>query len=173
MTPGVASAPTNANAKVPVSATATATYHQCMKLQMLLRRRMLIQQFSLFALRELTYISCYSAFISLIYIFLAIPVLGWNVTIFNLTATNFNLQWKKLYTVVNQYANFYIIEVKSIRGTVLTLENVPGNITSTVIKGLKPSSKYRVGVFGIDSTGQPYKSLESDITTKEGKNSID
>lgn len=102
-------------------------------------------------------------------IFLAIPVLGWNVTIFNLSSTNFNLQWTKLYSVVNQHANFYIIEVKSVQGTVLNLETVPGNITSTVIKGLKPTSKYRVGVFGIDSVGQPYKSLESITTTKEGR----
>ena len=102
-------------------------------------------------------------------IFLAIPLLGWNVTIFNLTSTNFNLQWTKLYSVVNQYANFYLTEVKRFQGTVPTLETVPGNITSTIIKGLEPSSKYRVGVFGIDSIGQPYKSLESVITTKEGK----
>ena len=102
-------------------------------------------------------------------IFLAVPVLGWNVSIFNLTSTSFNLQWTKLYSVVNQYANFYIIEVKNVQGTVLTLEAVSGNITNTVIKELKPSSKYRVGVFGIDSVGQPYKSLESVATTKEGK----
>ena len=102
-------------------------------------------------------------------IFLAIPLLGWNVSIFNLTSTNFHLQWTNLYSVVNQYANFYLIEVKSVQGTVLTLETVPGNLTSTIIKGLEPSSKYRVGVFGIDSVGQPYKSLESVITTKEGK----
>ena len=101
--------------------------------------------------------------------FLAIQVLGWNVTIFNLTSTNFNLQWTKLYTVVNQYAKFYIIEVKIVQGTVLNLETVPGNITSMVVKGLKPTSKYRVGVFGIDSVGQPYKSSETVTTTKEGK----
>ena len=91
------------------------------------------------------------------------------MTIFNLTSTNLNLQWTKLFRVVNKYAKFYIIEVKSVQGTVLTLETVPGNITSTVIKGLKPSFKYRVGVFGIDSIGQPYKSLEIDTTTLEGR----
>ena len=91
------------------------------------------------------------------------------MTLFNLTSTNFNLQWTKLFSVVNKYATFYIIEVKSVQGTVLTLETVPGNITSTVIKGLKPSSKYRVGVFGIDSVGQPYKSLEIYTTTLEGR----
>ena len=102
-------------------------------------------------------------------IFLALPVLGWNVTIFNLTSTTFNLHWTKLFTVVNKYATFYIIEVKSVQGTVLTLETVPGHTTSIVIKGLKPSSKYRVGVFGIDSVGQSYKSLERVTTTKEGR----
>ena len=102
-------------------------------------------------------------------IFLALPVLGWNVTIFNLTSTTFNLHWTKLFTVVNKYATFYIIEVKSVQGTVLTLETVPGHTTSIVITGLKPSSKYRVGVFGIDSVGQSYKSLESVTTTKEGR----
>ena len=100
---------------------------------------------------------------------LAIPVLGWNVTILNLTSTNSNLQWTKLFTVVNQYAKFYIVEVKSVQGTVLNVLTISGNITSTVIKGLKPSTAYRVGVFGIDSVGQPYKSLESVTITKEGK----
>ena len=105
----------------------------------------------------------------IILLLLAIPVLGWNVTIFTLTSTDFNLRWTKLFTVVNKYAKFYIVEVKSVQETVLTLETVPGNTTSTVIKGLKPSSKYRVGVFGIDSVGQPYKSLEINTTTLEGR----
>ena len=95
-------------------------------------------------------------------------VSGWNPTILNLTSSSFNLQWTKLYTVVHQHAKFYIIEVKSIQGTILDVETVPGNATSTVIKGLRPSTKYRVGVFGIDSVGQPYKSLETVTTTKEG-----
>ena len=102
-------------------------------------------------------------------IFLALPLLGWNVTVFNLTSTSFNLQWTALFTVVNKYAKFYIIEVKSVQGTVITLETVPGHTTSTLIKGLKPSSKYHVGVFGINSVGQPYKSLERVTTTKEGR----
>ena len=95
-------------------------------------------------------------------------VSGWNTTVFDLTSSSFNLQWTKLYTVINQNATFYIVEVKSIQGTILDVETVPGNATSTVITGLKPSTKYRVGVFGIDSIGQPYKSLETVTTTKEG-----
>jgi hypothetical protein len=95
-------------------------------------------------------------------------VSGWNATIMNHTSSSFKLLWTKLYTVANLYAKFYIIEVKSIQGTILAVETVPGNATSTVIKGLRPSTKYRVSVFGVDSGGQPYKSLESVTTTKEG-----
>lgn len=50
----------------------------------------------------------------------------------------------------------------------LTIETFPGNTTNAVIKGLSPATKYRVGVFGIDGTGQPYKSFESVTTTKKG-----
>ncbi len=49
-----------------------------------------------------------------------------------------------------------------------TIETFPGNTTNAVIKGLSPSTKYRVGVFGVDGIGQPYKSLESVTTTGKG-----
>ena len=96
-------------------------------------------------------------------------VSGWNVTVFNLSSTSFNVHWTKLDKEVNRFAKFYIIEIKSFQGTILTVETVPGNATSTVIKGLGPSMKYRVVVFGIDSIGQPYKSLETAITTTTGR----
>ncbi|XP_078364332.1 uncharacterized protein LOC144648698 isoform X1 [Oculina patagonica] len=97
----------------------------------------------------------------------AIPVSGWNVTIYDLTSFSFTLQWTMLNSINNHYAAFYIVEVKSIQGTILAVETVPGNATTTVIKGLIPSTKYRVGVFGVDSIGQPYKSLESVTTTSK------
>ena len=71
-------------------------------------------------------------------------------------------------TVVNHHAKFYVVEVKSMQGTILTAETVFENVTSAVIKGLWPSTMYVASVFGVDSTGQPYKSLESVTTTKEG-----
>lgn len=74
----------------------------------------------------------------------------------------------KLNTVINEYAKFYIVEIKSIRDFVLTEAMFPGNTSTTVIKGLSSSTKYRVIVFGIDDIGQPYRSLESVITTKKG-----
>ena len=96
-------------------------------------------------------------------------VSGWNVTIFNLAFTSFNLNWTELHTVVKQSAKFYLVEVKSTQGTILAVETVPGDTTSTVIEGLSPSTKYRVDVFGVDSIGQPYKSLETTITTTKGR----
>ena len=72
-------------------------------------------------------------------------------------------------TVANHPAEFYIVEVKSIQGTILTAETVSQNTTSAVIKGLWPSTLYLVGVFGVDSIGQPYRSLETITSTKEGR----
>ena len=103
-----------------------------------------------------------------LFIYLAIPVFGWNVTIYNRTTTSFTLQWKRLITDNNHHSKFYIIEVKNIQGTILAVETVPGNDITTVIQGLRPSTKYRVSVFGIDGTGQPYKSLESVTATNTG-----
>ncbi len=51
----------------------------------------------------------------------------------------------------------------------MTVDVVPGNATTTVIRRLSPSTKYRVGVFGVDSTGQSYRSLENVTTTKKGR----
>ena len=102
------------------------------------------------------------------FIFLALPVFGWNVTIFNLTSTSFTLQWTKLDTDNNHYAKFYIVVVRSIQGTIVAVEIVPGNVTTTIIKRLAPSTKYHVSVFGVDGIGQPHKSLESIIASKKG-----
>ena len=95
-------------------------------------------------------------------------VLGWNVTILNAESTSLNLQWTRLDANVNHHARFYIIEVKSIGGVLLAMETVPGSATTTNIKGLKPSTKYRLVVFGVDDIGQPYKSEETVVTTTKG-----
>ncbi|KAL9953476.1 hypothetical protein ACROYT_G040898 [Oculina patagonica] len=99
--------------------------------------------------------------------FLAIPVFGWNVTILQTDSTSFTLQWTSLDANVNHSAKFYIIEVKSNHGILLAMETVPGNSTFTDFKRLRPSTKYHVAVYGVDETGQPYKSLDSHVTTNE------
>ena len=98
----------------------------------------------------------------------AILVAGWNLTILNADSTSFNLQWTGLDASVNHRAEFYLIEVKSAEGILLAMKTVPGNTSSTDIKGLSPSSTYCLVVFGVDETGQPYKSLERVVTTKKG-----
>lgn len=100
--------------------------------------------------------------------FAAIPLLGWNATISNLASTSFTLQWINLNTVINYCTSFYIVEIKSIQDFLLTAETFPGNTTTTVINGLSPSTKYRVGVFGVDGTGRSYKNMEVVTTTKKG-----
>ncbi len=99
----------------------------------------------------------------------AIPVFGWNVTILQPYSANFTLQWTRLDAYVNHSAKFYIIEVKSAQGVLLTTEIVPGHAASAVVERLRPSTKYRVVVFGVDETGQPYKSLERGVRTNKGK----
>jgi len=100
----------------------------------------------------------------------AILVAGWNLTILNADSSSFILQWSGLDANVNRRAGFYLIEVKSAERVLLAVETVPGNTSSTDIKGLSPSSTYRVVIFGVDEIGQPYKSLESVVTVKAGMN---
>ena len=100
----------------------------------------------------------------------AILVAGWNLTILNADSTSFDLQWTGLDASFNHRAEFYLIEVKSAEGILLAVKTVPGNTSSTDIKGLNPSSTYHLVVFGVDETGQPYKSSESVVTTKKGMN---
>ena len=45
---------------------------------------------------------------------------------------------------------------------------MPGNTTAKDIMGLIPSTMYRVEVYGVDEAGQPYRSSEIVISTKEG-----
>ncbi len=103
--------------------------------------------------------------------FLATTIYGWNVTILQTDFTSFTLQWTRLDANVNHSAKFYLIEVRSIHGILLAMETVPGNATSTDIRRMTPFQGYRVVVFGVDETDQRYKSLESSVSTKKGKNS--
>ena len=48
------------------------------------------------------------------------------------------------------------------------MDVVTGNATAANIKGMSPSTKYRVVVYGVDGIGQPYRSLERVFTTKKG-----
>ena len=95
-------------------------------------------------------------------------VSGWNVTSSNSSATTFTLQWANLNAYIISEAEFYVIFVKNVQGIILLVEIVPGNTTAKDIMGLIPSTMYRVEVYGVDEAGQPYRSSEIVISTKEG-----
>ena len=94
------------------------------------------------------------------------------MTVLNSGSTGFTIQWTKLHSNINRVAAFYVILIKSTEETILSVEVVQGTATTVDVRGLKPSSKYRVSVYGVDATGQPYKSLESLTSTTDGKNTV-
>ena len=91
------------------------------------------------------------------------------MTVLDAVATSFTLQWTSLYTKTNRVASFYVILIKSTEGSVLAVEIVSGSTLSVTVNGLKPSARYRVGLYGIDGVGQSYKSQENLASTTKGK----
>ena len=81
----------------------------------------------------------------------------------------FSIQWSSLRTNVGRTARFYLILINSPAGNLLAVETVPGSATTKDITGLRPSTRYRIGVYGIDETGKAYKSSENLVSTTHGK----
>ena len=101
--------------------------------------------------------------------FPALPLSGWNVTVLMSSYFGFNIQWSSLRTNVGRTARFYLIFIKTPAGNLLAVETFPGSATTADITGLRPSTMYRIGVYGIDETGQAYKTSESLASTTYGK----
>ena len=95
---------------------------------------------------------------------------GWNVTVLNPFGTGFTLQWTQLPANINRVARFYIILVKTIQGSILNVETVPESISILTINGQRPSTKYRVVVYGVDDAGELYKSEERFASTTASMN---
>ena len=104
-----------------------------------------------------------------LYFFSALPLSGWNVTVLMSSYFGFSIQWSSLRTNVGQTARFYLILINSPAGNLLAVETVPGSATTKDITGLRPSTRYRIGVYGIDETGKAYKSSENLVSTTHGK----
>ena len=81
----------------------------------------------------------------------------------------FTIQLSALHTYIDRTASFYLIVLKTPAGYVLAVETFPGSATTEDITGLRPSTMYRFGVYGIDETGQAYKTSESLASTTDGK----
>jgi len=90
------------------------------------------------------------------------------VTILNAASTSLTLQWTDLRSNINRVARFYIILIKSIQGLLLSTETVSGGTSTVTIRGLRPSTQYRIDVYGIDDDGQAYKSEENLTSTANG-----
>ena len=84
----------------------------------------------------------------------------------------FNIQWSTLHANIDRTATFYLILIKSPEGNLLVVETISGNATSAYITGLRPSTRYRLSVYGIEETGQAYKSLGNLASTTDGKRLI-
>ncbi|KAM7428099.1 hypothetical protein ABFA07_020874 [Porites harrisoni] len=95
----------------------------------------------------------------------ALPLSGWNVTVLMSSYFDFSIQWSSLRTNIDRTALFYMILIKSPAGNLLAVETVPGSATTKEITELRPSTRYRIGVYGIDETGQAYKSSENLVST--------
>ena len=81
----------------------------------------------------------------------------------------FTIQLSALHTYINRTASFYLILVKTPAENLLAVETFPGSATTADITGLRPSTKYRIRVYGIDETGQAYKTSENLASTNDGK----
>ena len=99
----------------------------------------------------------------------ALPLSGWNVAVLMSSYFGFNIQWSSLRTNVGRTARFYLILIKTPAGNLLAVETFRGSATTADITGLRPSTMYRIGVYGIDETGQAYKTSESLASTTYGK----
>ena len=101
--------------------------------------------------------------------FSALSLSGWNVTVLMPSYFDFSIQWSSLRTNVGRTARFYLVLIKSPAGNLLTVDTVPGSVTTKDITGLRSSTRYRIGVYGIDEAGQAYKTSESLASTTDGK----
>ena len=81
----------------------------------------------------------------------------------------FSIQWSSLRSNVGRTARFYLIFINSPAGNLLVVDSVPRSATTKDIAGLRPSTRYGISVYGIDETGQAYKSSERLASTTYGK----
>ena len=96
---------------------------------------------------------------------------GWNLTISNKTSLSFSIQWTNLTALLDSQVQHFIVLLKSNRNNKSNVFHkiVNGKEGKTEMTGLLSSSQYTVELFGIDKMGQPYKTLEVQARTLNGK----
>ena len=101
-------------------------------------------------------------------LFLAFPLLGWNVTYENKTSSSLQLRWMDINNWLNGGVRFFVVIAKSSYNNILIRKLVPPNITSAEITGLDPYREYNVSVVAIDGYGSPFQSTVLQAKTDEG-----
>ena len=91
------------------------------------------------------------------------------MTVLTSSHFGFSIQWSALHTNIDRTAMFYFILIESPEGILLALQTVPGSTTTENITGLRPSTRYRIGFYGIDETAKAFKSSERLASTTDGK----
>ena len=99
-------------------------------------------------------------------------LLGWQLAISNETSSSFSVQWTNLTALLGSQVQHFIVFLKSSINNVSNVVHkiVHGKEEKTEMTGLLPSTQYTVEVFGIDKMGQPYRTLEVQARTLNGKN---
>lgn len=97
---------------------------------------------------------------------------GWKVTVENTSFSSIHIRWINLTSLLNRQVRHYIVFLNMNNGSSLSHKITDGRQLATEVAGLKPSSNYTVQVFGIDETGQPYRSVAEDARTTKSKEYI-
>ena len=96
----------------------------------------------------------------------------WNLTISNETSSSFSVQWTNLTALLDIQVQHFLVLLKSNKNNNSNMVHkiVNGREEKAEMTELLASSQYIVEVFGIDKTGQPFKTLEVQARTLTGKN---
>ena len=98
----------------------------------------------------------------------------WNLTISNETSSSFSVQWTNLTALLDSQVQHFLVLLKSNKNNNSNMVHkiVNGREEKAEMTELLASSQYIVEVFGIDKTGQPFKTLEVQARTLTGKNIV-
>ena len=98
----------------------------------------------------------------------------WNLTISNETSSSFSVEWTNLSALLGSQVQYFLVLLKSNKSDNSHVVHKIANGTEekTDMTELLASSQYTVEVFGIDKTGQPFKTLEVHARTLTGKNIV-
>ena len=94
---------------------------------------------------------------------------GWNVTVVNVSESSITFQWPNLTDVsLRNQVRAYVAIVETTDGKEITGDIVFPNVTFITLSGLEGGTEYRLFAVVVDLLGQPHRSSELLLFTKEG-----